>query len=288
MPRLRADIQFSLPWAMTEHLPFREQVRAARLSGFGEMSLRPIVIARTLSEGLTLAEMREMLAGEGVAVGRIDPIVTWVPDWRASNFGLDFNLVTAFDPLAIFDLCAHFGAEHVSLNAMWPVGRYGQEEITGHYARLCEKARPYRISCDIEPIPMWGMDRFDQALDMILRSGAENGGLVLDITHFVRAGATLDWLETVPGHLVRTVQVCDGILPKPPRLTLEEECFDREWPGSGTFPIADILAVLDRIGGLVSVGPEVFSSAFVRDSTSPETIATRARESMARYAVLCA
>jgi sugar phosphate isomerase/epimerase len=40
---------------------------------------------------------------------------------------------------------------------------------------------------------------------------------------------------------------------------LEENCFDRDWPGTGEFPLVKIVAALADMDALRQVSPEVFS-----------------------------
>ncbi|MHB8284707.1 MAG: sugar phosphate isomerase/epimerase family protein [Caulobacteraceae bacterium] len=286
MTDLRSDLVFSMPWAMIQHLPFAEQVRAVKLAGFQEMSLHPFNLGVAIAGGLSLAEMKAMLDGEGIGVNRIDPLAAWTPDWRAHNFGLDFNVTTAADALAVFDLAAYFGAKHISLNAMWHADRYALDELVHHYAAICERAAGYGLTCDIEPIPMWGIPTLEVALEVLKRADVPNAGLIIDTTHLCRGKTPLDVLASVPGELVTAVQICDGHMPQPAHLTLEEECFSRLWSGEGGFPIAEIISILDASGGLNGDGPEVFSPDYVRDGTPAETIAQMARDSMLQFGEL--
>jgi sugar phosphate isomerase/epimerase len=42
-------------------------------------------------------------------------------------------------------------------------------------------------------------------------------------------------------------------------VTLEENCFDRGWPGTGEFPLIEIVRTLADMDALRQVSPEVFS-----------------------------
>ncbi|PNU06432.1 sugar phosphate isomerase/epimerase family protein [Novosphingobium guangzhouense] len=283
---LRSDVTFSMPWAMVQHLPFREQVRAVVLAGFQEMSLSPIDIIRSICAGVSLHEMKTVLDGEGIVVGRVDPLTAWVPNWKAHNFDFDFSFTTATDPQAIFDVADHFGAKHVSLNAMWHPDTYTQAELVEHYATICRRAAPHGLTCDIEPIPMWGIPRLEDALKIIELSGVTNSGIVLDTTHFFRGETPLDILASMPGDLVTTVQICDGYMPA--TASLEDECFHRLWPGEGGFQLNAMIDLLDDIGGLKAVGPEIFAPTYALERTPAEDIAIMARESMLRFPKLTA
>jgi sugar phosphate isomerase/epimerase len=286
MLKLRSDLVFTLPWAMICHLPFAEQVKTAKAVGFQELTLQPYFMADCTRAGLKLKDMKAMAEDAGLRIGRIDPLTTWVPDWRDRNFGDEYNLITAMDSTLFLELSAFFGCKYLSLNGMWKPGRYSLDQIAEYYRAICEKAAPYGIACDIEPIPMWGVRTLEDTLEIIRRAEVPNSGIVFDVTHFTRGGTPLKVLESTPGHLIHCVQLCDGVIPA--KLSLEEECFSRLWPGEGDFKIAEIVRVLDRIGGLNGVGPEVFSPVFAKERTPGAWIAKKVDECLARYPQLLA
>ena len=287
MASLRSDIVFSMPCAMIQHLPLQEQIKAVKQAGFHELTLHPFMIGHYISAGLSLKDMKSMLDDSGIRVSRLDPLTTWAPDWRAYNFSDDYTITVSMDPLELFELSKIFGTKHISLNGMWKPGRYDINELTEFYARICEKALPYDLTCDIEPIPMWGgCPRLEDALEVINKSGAENVGLVFDVTHFTRGGTPMEVLEHIPGDLIHSVQICDGLMPKPDHLSLEEECFNRMWPGEGGFNIGPIISLLDRIGGLRAVGPEVFAN-YAGMHTPGDWIVDKTISSFTQYPELC-
>jgi sugar phosphate isomerase/epimerase len=66
-------------------------------------------------------------------------------------------------------------------------------------------------------------------------------------------------LAEIPGDRIHCVQLNDGPLRLPPGVTLEENCFDRGWPGTGEFPLTEIVRTLADRDALRQVSPEVFS-----------------------------
>jgi sugar phosphate isomerase/epimerase len=86
-----------------------------------------------------------------------------------------------------------------------------------------------------------------------------NGGIVFDTLHYVRSGSTLDMLKEIPGDRIHCVQLNDGPLRLLAGVTLEENCFDRGWPGTGEFPLIEIVRTLAGLDALRQVSAEVFS-----------------------------
>jgi sugar phosphate isomerase/epimerase len=281
MTQLRSDINFCIPCAMIQHLPFAEQIETVKKTGFQEFTLHPYFMADYNRQGVSLKDMKAMVDDAGLRISRIDPLATWVPDWLARDLGDEYNIKHSMDSTLFFELSSFFNCKYVSLNGMWKAGHYTQDQTVEFYRVICEKSAPYGLACDIEPVPMWGIPRLEDALQIIAKADVPNAGLVFDVTHFSRGGTPLEVLESVPGDLIHVVQLCDGLIPA--TQTLQEECFDRMWPGEGDFKIPEILDVLDKIGGLHGVGPEVFSPVYAKQDTPGDWIAYKVNACMARY-----
>ena len=106
---------------------------------------------------------------------------------------------------------------------------------------------------------MWGVKTLRQAWSIVSSADRPNGGIVFDTLHYVRSGSTLDMLKEIPGDRIHCVQLNDGPLRLPAGVTLEENCFDRCWPGTGEFPLIEIVRTLADMDALRQVSPEVFS-----------------------------
>ena len=251
------------------------------LAGFSELAIQPQEVKKINRLGLSIADMKFMAEDHGVTISRLDPLCSWNPDWHPINMDNTFiseHSITAHD---FFLMCEELGCSHMSLNAQFPQDRYSFKQQVEHYAEICRLANEYALVCDLEPIPMWGVRTLQQGWDIVREADAANGGLVFDTLHFVRSHSTLDVLRTIPGEKIHCVQICDGLLPLAEGVTLEQDCFNRMWPGTGHFPLAEIVSVLEHIGGLNQVGPEVFSLS--NQSMSAEQIAHACRSSLANY-----
>jgi sugar phosphate isomerase/epimerase len=110
-------------------------------------------------------------------------------------------------------------------------------------------------------------------------SGADrdNGGLVLDTWHFFRAGPDFATLAGIRPGRIFGVQISDGAAAV--HGSLVEDTFRRLMPGDGSFDLERMTRVLDRLGGLRWVGPEVISPATA--AAEPAEIAVTARQRIA-------
>ncbi len=248
-----------MPFSNVRHLDFRDKIRAAKLAGFGQLSLHPHETRDTIKGGLRPQDMLEIAAENGVAMTRLDPLSNWNPRWLPTN--MDAAYIDGFDIGAaeFFELCGQLGITYCSLNATFADDIYSPDEVVEHYAATCDRAARYGVTCDLENLPMWGVKTLRQAWSIVCAAGRPNGGIVFDTLHYVRSGSTLDMLREIPGDRVHCVQLNDGPLRLPAGVTLEENCFDRGWPGTGEFPLIEIVRTLAGLDALRQVSPEVFS-----------------------------
>jgi len=118
-------------------------------------------------------------------------------------------------PDRFFQLADGLGCRHASLNATFPLDSMSLDEITEHYAAICQRAREHGMNCDLEFIPLWGVPTLQMAWDIVKGAGAANGGLVFDVWHYVRGGSKMDLLRQIPGDQIHCVQLNDGPLELP-------------------------------------------------------------------------
>jgi sugar phosphate isomerase/epimerase len=248
-----------MPFSNVRHLDFRGKIRATKLAGFGQLSLHPHEARDTIKGGLRPGDMLEIAAENDVAITRLDPLSNWNPRWLPAN--MDASYIDDFDIEAteFFELCEQLGIKYCSLNATFAEDMYTADEVLGHFASTCDLAARYDVTCDLENLPMWGVRTVRQAWSIVSSAGRPNGGIVFDTLHFVRSGSTLDMLKEIPGDRIHCVQLNDGPLRLPADVTLEENCFDRGWPGTGEFPLITIVRTLADMDALRQVSPEVFS-----------------------------
>lgn len=260
------------------HLPFSERLRAARLAGCDQLSIMPVEVEAVMASGISIATMRGMAADQGIAITRLDPLVRWTRVWRPNNMSEPYIERIGYSPEAFFAIAEQLGCTFASLNATFPLGAMPIEELIESYAEICRRAADHGMSCDLEFIPLWGVRDLDTAWRIVSGADAKNGGIVFDSWHFVRGHSTLELLRTIPGEWIHSVQLNDGPLHLPPGRTLEEDCYQRLFPGEGEFPLTPILQALAQTGGLRQLGAEVFSPVLA--TMSAEDVAKRSAESI--------
>lgn len=248
-----------MPFSNVRYLPYAEKLRATQLAGFGELSLHPHEVRDIVKGGISTRQMLLMADDHGVRITRLDPLSNWNPHWLPTN--MDAKYVADFNIPAVdfFKLCEQLGCTYASLNATFAAGLVPFDEIVEHYLNTCKLGAEHGVICDIENLPMWGVATLQQAWDLVRTADAPNGGIVFDTLHYIRSNSDLATLRSIPGNMIHCVQVNDGPLKLPKDVRLEDNCFDRLWPGEGEFPLIAILQTLARTNGLNHVNPEVFS-----------------------------
>jgi sugar phosphate isomerase/epimerase len=98
-----------MPFSNVRHLDFRGTIRAAKLAGFGQLSLHPHETRDTIKGGLRPEDMLEIAAENDVAITRLDPLSNWNPRWLPTNMAPSY--IDGFDIEAteFFELCEHLG-----------------------------------------------------------------------------------------------------------------------------------------------------------------------------------
>lgn len=142
----------------------------------------------------------------------------------------------------VLEIAAALGATHV-LSSIWMADRDGAVE---RFARLCDVARPFGLTVNLEFVSSTEWATLDGALDIVSSSGRDNVGILIDTLHFHRGHIPLDDLGRIPAAWSHFAHISDdrAIVPatvEEARRTMREE---RLYPGEGAIDIASILTRL--------------------------------------------
>lgn len=116
------------------------------------------------------------------------------------------------------------------------------------YARLCELAAPYGLSCDLEFMPWTAVPDARAALRVVEAAGRPAAaGILVDALHVARSTTTLDDVRALPRELLHYAQVCDAPSGQPglsvAQMIHTARC-ERQLPGEGVIDLAGLLAAL--------------------------------------------
>lgn len=150
-----------------------------------------------------------------------------------------------FDPRAygaFFEVGQQLGARAVLV-----AGDDADEaRLTERFARLCEAAAPYGLSCDLEFMPWTAVKDARSAVRVVGAAAQPNGGVLVDALHFARSGTTLEDIAALPRQALHYAQICDGRVPGPTTVEglIHDARCERMLPGEGGIALAELFARL--------------------------------------------
>lgn len=243
---------------------FQERLDAALAGGFGSVSMFPIDYRQARDSGLSDADMRALMEERGVEVAVLDPYCQWVPRWEPPAGMSEADLAFMnFPERAFLEAAVALGVESVSV-----IEVFGQtfpvEQLTERFASFCDRAAQEGLRVHLEFMPFSGVPDLATAWRIVRDAGRANGGLVFDVWHYYRGNPDDALLAALPGEKIYVVQVSDAP-SKAENDLLAESSHRRLLPGEGAVDLGRILRTLHEIGGLSSVGAEVFSDDLMAD-----------------------
>lgn len=148
-------------------------------------------------------------------------------------------------------LAAEIGAQAlVAINVLTEDEGIAAQQL----ADLCELAGRHDLLVYLEPIWMGRTRTPADGMRLIRASGAGNARLVIDALHVVRSGASPSDVAALPPEALGSAQICDGPAQIAPESGIEEATAERGLPGSGDFPLKELLGALPSD---LSLGVEV-------------------------------
>lgn len=231
--------QFSL--AHLTALPYSppELVSLAHRAGYDFVSLRIIPLGLPNEPDYNLAQNKALLKETKQALAATGLKL------------LDIELARIYDGLdphrylPAFEAAAELGGRHV-LTSIWTDDL---PRATHLFAQICDLARPYHLTVELEFVPIASVNNLALALQVLEAADRENAGLLIDTHHFHRSRDKVEDLEKVPRKWFRYVHLCDapGTIPSTreemTRILREE----RLYVGEGGIDLASILATIPQV-----------------------------------------
>ena len=264
-------------------LPFREQVKAAGIAGCSAIAVTPSDYNKWLGASLSTSDLRGIAADGGVRITHLDPFVRWTSDWKPHIEGMNFPTdIVGFDEDDFFRMAAALGVDSFTAWSGFAANRYPVSEVEDAFGDLCARAAKEGLRCDLEFIPVFGVNSLKMAWQILQQAKADNAGIVFDFWHYMRSGPDEKLLRSIPGDKITAVQLCDATARVPEGMSLAYDGLNnRLTPGDGDFPISRLIETLSEIGALNNVGVEVFSPQY--DKLSAQQIGEITQGVFERY-----
>ena len=232
---------------------FESRVRTAAETGFWGIGMHVDDYLRTRERGTSDDEMLRLLESTGMAIDEIEFLTGWSSDVepiRAHSLQVEAAIFAAVDAL---------GARQLNVGCTESPGEVATvERLAERFAALCDRAAGHGLTVALEFLPWSGIPDIATAWDVVRRSGAPNGGILLDVWHFFRGNPNFDALRGVPADRIVGVQVNDG--PAEPAGEIREETrHGRRLPGHGDFDLSRMVRELRAMGVSAPWAIEVMS-----------------------------
>lgn len=232
----------------------QELVAAGNAGGFDAVSLFPAHYRDARAGGASDADLRLLLADNGLCIAELDPLLNWVPGHEFSS-DAGMGLATEDEFYRIKDA---LGAR--SLNVVWALPqRIPEELLVAAFAAVCDRAARHDLIVHIEFLPWAQVDSIETALRIVRAANRSNGGILFDSWHHFRGGVDDAVLLTLPGEKIQAIQLNDA--PALAEDNLVEETMQRRLlPGAGDIALVEIIRALNVSGCVAPVGIEIFST----------------------------
>lgn len=233
------DRQFSLSPLTAIGCEPPELVYIAARAGYDFVSLRLLLMGMTGQPDFEAAEHKDMLREVKAALAETGIKLHEVELAR---------IYDGFDPkrcLPTLEAAAELGGRHI-LSNIWTDDRHFAIE---RFAELCELAKPFGLTVELEFVPIAAVLDLAGALDVLRAANQDNAGLAVDAHHFHRSGGKAEQLEQVPREWIRCVHLCDTPAKIP--ASVEEMTHfirnERLYVGEGVIDIAGIVNRLPEV-----------------------------------------
>jgi sugar phosphate isomerase/epimerase len=142
----------------------------------------------------------------------------------------------------MFEAAASLGARY----AVSMIHDPDEARGTASYAALCELARPFGMTVNLELARYSAVKSIEQATRVVQSSGADNAAVLIDTLHFARSGGSAYEAERYRHRLAPYIQIADARRDPPADVSLyrDEALNWRLDPGAGELPLAALLRVL--------------------------------------------
>jgi sugar phosphate isomerase/epimerase len=255
----------SLCWGTVPQAGLIELMEAAALSGFSSVMVTPEMY-RLAALRREAAELRSLIKTSSAPVVVLDPLISALPEVPSPELVEPSKRpLFAFGEDDCFRIAEALGAETINLvHFLGPP--IAHDRMLDAVGGVTDRAAARGLKIVIEFLPGTGIPDLRTAARIVDEIGRANLGIMFDTWHFARTGLPWDDLKSLPGGMIRAVQVSDRI--EPPRETPYRPGADRLLPGDGELPLAEMLAAVLARSPDASIGLEVFSDDLATLSAS--------------------
>jgi sugar phosphate isomerase/epimerase len=181
----------------------------------------------------------------------------------------------------IFMAAASLDAIHVKARCDYsPLGR-PFEDIVREFRTLCYHAADVNTKVAFEPQPMSPLSTPVDAFRLVDAAGHDAGGMIIDIWHVERSGASLDSLRDIPIDRIFAVELNDAASEVAGTLA-EDSANNRRFCGEGDFDLRGFIRTMQALDYDRLWGVEIISAS-VREMPMREAVNRAFRTTVAEF-----
>lgn len=260
-----------------QHASLPELIRIAGKTGFAAVTTNPVHFT---GAGMATAELRQLLADNGVRVTNVDGFgsgLPGLPTGAAREAFRDYHgrdvRRTFTTPESDFYRTAHaLGGDSINLVHFAGDPATSRQALIDGLGGAAERAAAEGLRIVVEFLPGTGIPSLGVAAELIKATGADNLKITLDPRHLARS-------DGQPSDVVAVVDLV-GLLQMNDLCAATRDDPNRLLPGDGDLPLAEILRPVRDAHPTLPVGIEVFNAAL--DRMAPIDAAAAAAASLRR------
>jgi len=232
---------------------FKQRVETAARAGFSGLGIWHADLEHILEQG-TLKEMKQILDDNGIKYLEVEFLVDWFMkgELKAQSDVRKKKLLTAAEGL---------GATQIKIGDFYQRS-CSMPQLIDAFASLCYEAADHGTRVAFEPMAVSMINRLKDCRAMIEGSGAQNGGIILDLWHMVNLGIGYKEISQWPKQYLFGAEVDDGTFKTSPGAR-REPIVNRNFCGEGEFDIKGFIAAVNKTGYTGPWGVEIFSQELV-------------------------
>ena len=226
------------------------RIEAAAAVGYGGIGLWHGDLVKAI-ETIGYRELRVLLESNGMRHVELEHLTDWFADGerRRRSDAVRRDLFAAADAL---------GARHIKV--MPPFGKrdWPEPRLIDEFSTLCAEAARHGVLIAMEMVPFSKLTTLDATLAVVAGADAPNGGLLLDIWHVVRSGASFDDVRRIPARYILAAEIDDADLAVRGDMFADTN-HHRKFCGEGAFDVPGFIAAMRDAGYAGPWGVEILS-----------------------------
>ena len=248
---------------------FRDRVEAISRTGFKGLGIWHADLEHTL-EKYSYQEMKQIMDDNNIIYPELEFIIDWFSEGENRK-------VSDQRRKLLLEAAEKLGARHIKIGNFFD-NPCPMDKLVEEFSTICKEAAERGTNIVFELIPWVTPGTLEDALTMVSTANAANGGIILDLWHFVSLKIANSEVEKIPLRYVKGVELNDGpAVLENDGTWVDKTVNHRQLCGNGEFDIRGFIRALDKMGYDGPVGLEVLNKD-MRDNWSLEDTVTKAYE----------